>query len=241
MRIGIDGSCLSNRRGFGRFARRLVEAMARRDTPHRFTVFVDGPSAGTVEVPDGFRAGRGGRGRGAQPGGVGAGASAVARHDRHGTRRRASRAGRHVLPGDLQLLPGVERGPAGRDDARHAAAVASRAGLPPAGRSDRLAAQGGGGGAVGRPDRDGLRGLPPRDPGLAGPARPADPGHHRGARPDLRAAARPAPSRTPSSAGTGSGRANGTCSTWADSARTRTCPGWSRRSRGRPARTSGWS
>jgi glycosyltransferase involved in cell wall biosynthesis len=54
MRIGIDGSCLSNRRGFGRFARRLVEALARQSTPHRFTVFVDGPSAGTVEVPDGF-------------------------------------------------------------------------------------------------------------------------------------------------------------------------------------------
>jgi glycosyltransferase involved in cell wall biosynthesis len=54
MRIGIDGSCLSNRRGFGRFARRLVEAIANQDTPHRFTVFVDGPSAGIVEVPDGF-------------------------------------------------------------------------------------------------------------------------------------------------------------------------------------------
>jgi glycosyltransferase involved in cell wall biosynthesis len=54
MRIGIDGSCLSNRRGFGRFARRLVEAMARRDTPHRFMVFVDAPSAGTVEVPEAF-------------------------------------------------------------------------------------------------------------------------------------------------------------------------------------------
>jgi glycosyltransferase involved in cell wall biosynthesis len=54
MRIGIDGSCLSNRRGFGRFARRLVEAMARRDTPHRFLVFVDAPSADMVEVPEGF-------------------------------------------------------------------------------------------------------------------------------------------------------------------------------------------
>jgi glycosyltransferase involved in cell wall biosynthesis len=54
MRIGIDGSCLSNRRGFGRFARRLVEAIARQGSPHRFTVFVDGPSAGLVEVPEGF-------------------------------------------------------------------------------------------------------------------------------------------------------------------------------------------
>jgi glycosyltransferase involved in cell wall biosynthesis len=54
MRIGIDGSCLSNRRGFGRFARLLVEAMARQDTPDRFMVFVDGPSAGTVDVPERF-------------------------------------------------------------------------------------------------------------------------------------------------------------------------------------------
>jgi glycosyltransferase involved in cell wall biosynthesis len=53
MRIGIDGSCLSNRRGFGRFARRLVEALAHRPSPHRFTIFVDGPSAGLVEVPEG--------------------------------------------------------------------------------------------------------------------------------------------------------------------------------------------
>ncbi len=54
MRIGIDGSCLSNRRGFGRFARRLVEALAHQDTGHQFVVFVDRPSATTVEVPSGF-------------------------------------------------------------------------------------------------------------------------------------------------------------------------------------------
>lgn len=54
MRIGIDGSCLSNRRGFGRFTRRLVEALARHAGGHRFTVFVDAPSAAMVEVPDVF-------------------------------------------------------------------------------------------------------------------------------------------------------------------------------------------
>src|SRR5262249_6930452 len=54
MRIGIDGSCLSNRRGFGRFARRLVEALARQPTAHRFTVFIDRPSAGIAAVPDRF-------------------------------------------------------------------------------------------------------------------------------------------------------------------------------------------
>src|SRR5215813_247283 len=54
MRIGIDGSCLSNRRGFGRFARRLVEELARQPSAHRFTVFIDRPSVGVVAVPDRF-------------------------------------------------------------------------------------------------------------------------------------------------------------------------------------------
>jgi glycosyltransferase involved in cell wall biosynthesis len=52
MRIGIDGSCLSNRRGFGRFTRRLIGALAQQPTHHRFTVFIDRPSAAAVEIPD---------------------------------------------------------------------------------------------------------------------------------------------------------------------------------------------
>jgi glycosyltransferase involved in cell wall biosynthesis len=54
MRIGIDGGCLANRRGFGRFARRLVEALARESSHHRFTVFVDRPSSAAVSIPSGF-------------------------------------------------------------------------------------------------------------------------------------------------------------------------------------------
>ncbi len=54
MRIGIDGSCLSNRRGFGRFARRLLEALARQVTHHQFTVFIDRPSSGSVDIPERF-------------------------------------------------------------------------------------------------------------------------------------------------------------------------------------------
>jgi len=54
MRIGIDGSCLVNRRGFGRFTRRLLEAVARQPTQHRFTVFVDRPSAPAALVPESF-------------------------------------------------------------------------------------------------------------------------------------------------------------------------------------------
>jgi glycosyltransferase involved in cell wall biosynthesis len=54
MRIGIDGSCLSNRRGFGRFARLLLEALSHQQCSHHFTVFVDRPSAATVSIPAAF-------------------------------------------------------------------------------------------------------------------------------------------------------------------------------------------
>ena len=54
MRIGIDGSCLSNRRGFGRFSRQLVAALARQRTNHHFTVFIDQPSSEQVSIPDTF-------------------------------------------------------------------------------------------------------------------------------------------------------------------------------------------
>jgi glycosyltransferase involved in cell wall biosynthesis len=54
MRIGIDGSCLSNRRGFGRFAGRLLAALAEQPTAHQFTVFVDRPSAEKVAVHGAF-------------------------------------------------------------------------------------------------------------------------------------------------------------------------------------------
>jgi glycosyltransferase involved in cell wall biosynthesis len=56
MRIGIDGSCLANRRGFGRFARETVAALAKMPGPHEYVVFVDRPSEATagVHVPDRF-------------------------------------------------------------------------------------------------------------------------------------------------------------------------------------------
>ena len=56
MRVGIDGGCLSNRRGFGRFARSLLEALGRVDSPIEFVVFVDRPSRDLVRVPDRFEA-----------------------------------------------------------------------------------------------------------------------------------------------------------------------------------------
>ncbi len=54
MRIGIDGSCLSNRRGFGRFSRQLVGALALQHSAHEFVVFVDRPSSESVVVPPTF-------------------------------------------------------------------------------------------------------------------------------------------------------------------------------------------
>jgi glycosyltransferase involved in cell wall biosynthesis len=54
MKIGIDGSCLSNRRGFGRFSRQLLGALAEQPSGHKFSVFVDRPSAEKVAVPEPF-------------------------------------------------------------------------------------------------------------------------------------------------------------------------------------------
>jgi glycosyltransferase involved in cell wall biosynthesis len=54
MRIGFDGSCLRNRRGFGRFSRGLLSALAEADSEHDFVVILDRPSASEVIVPDSF-------------------------------------------------------------------------------------------------------------------------------------------------------------------------------------------
>ncbi len=54
MRIGIDGSCLTSRRGFGRFARQTIAALAEAGTSHEFVIFVDRPSADDARVPDPF-------------------------------------------------------------------------------------------------------------------------------------------------------------------------------------------
>src|SRR5262249_3628233 len=55
MRIGIDGASLTNRRGFGRFARQMVAALAGAGSGHEFTLGVDRPSRDAVGVPPGFR------------------------------------------------------------------------------------------------------------------------------------------------------------------------------------------
>lgn len=51
MRIGIDGSCLANRRGFGRYAREMLSALAAARSEHQFVVFIDRPSEPHVTIP----------------------------------------------------------------------------------------------------------------------------------------------------------------------------------------------
>jgi hypothetical protein len=51
MRIGIDGGCWSNRRGFGRFTRCIVGEMVRRRPEHRYVLVIDRPSLETADFP----------------------------------------------------------------------------------------------------------------------------------------------------------------------------------------------
>jgi glycosyltransferase involved in cell wall biosynthesis len=51
MRIGFDGSCLSNRRGFGRFTRLLLRALAELPDRPEIVTFIDRPSAPLVTIP----------------------------------------------------------------------------------------------------------------------------------------------------------------------------------------------
>ena len=41
LRVGIDGGCWANRRGYGRFLRELLEALASRDDGIEYTIFLD--------------------------------------------------------------------------------------------------------------------------------------------------------------------------------------------------------
>lgn len=54
MRVGFDGGCLSNRRGFGRFARSLLAALGGVESGHDLVVLVDEPSLATVRIPGRF-------------------------------------------------------------------------------------------------------------------------------------------------------------------------------------------
>jgi glycosyltransferase involved in cell wall biosynthesis len=55
MRIGIDATCWTNRRGFGRFTRELLWAIARLESTDEFVCFTDRQTAHQAEWPPGWR------------------------------------------------------------------------------------------------------------------------------------------------------------------------------------------
>lgn len=55
MRIGIDGGCWGNRRGYGRFLREILAALARRDTRNQYVVFLDSYAYDSFRIEGPFR------------------------------------------------------------------------------------------------------------------------------------------------------------------------------------------
>src|SRR5262249_42241975 len=51
MRIGVDACCWSNRRGFGRFTRELLQALVGTDWKMGYFFFVDGYTADSCDLP----------------------------------------------------------------------------------------------------------------------------------------------------------------------------------------------
>lgn len=54
LRIGLDGGCWLNRRGYGRYARGLLSALAWRRDGDRYLLFVDPETARAPDLPSGF-------------------------------------------------------------------------------------------------------------------------------------------------------------------------------------------
>ena len=55
MHIGIDGGCWTNRRGYGRFLRELLEALAASDTKNEYSVFLDAEGYASFHLKDRLR------------------------------------------------------------------------------------------------------------------------------------------------------------------------------------------
>lgn len=53
LRIGFDGTCLANRRGFGRFARGILKGLVETNPGHEIHVVIDEPSSQFVTLPQG--------------------------------------------------------------------------------------------------------------------------------------------------------------------------------------------
>jgi glycosyltransferase involved in cell wall biosynthesis len=52
LRVGIDGGCWANRRGYGRFLRELLEALASRDDRIEYTIFLDSEGWQSFDLHD---------------------------------------------------------------------------------------------------------------------------------------------------------------------------------------------
>lgn len=55
MRIGVDGGCWGNRRGYGRYLREILAALGRVDRANEYVVFLDPPAYDAFAVPGPFR------------------------------------------------------------------------------------------------------------------------------------------------------------------------------------------
>ncbi len=56
LRVGIDGGCWANRRGYGRFLRELLKALARRDDSIEYTIFLDSEAWKSFDLHESIRA-----------------------------------------------------------------------------------------------------------------------------------------------------------------------------------------
>ncbi len=54
IRVGIDGGCWLNRRGYGRYARGVLNALARRGDADRYVLFADPETAAAPDLPAAF-------------------------------------------------------------------------------------------------------------------------------------------------------------------------------------------
>lgn len=55
MRIGVDGGCWGNRRGYGRYLREILAALGRVDRTNEYVVFLDPPAFDAFAIPGPFR------------------------------------------------------------------------------------------------------------------------------------------------------------------------------------------
>lgn len=55
LRVGFEGSCLVNRRGFGRFARGILGGLAESNPGHEVEIIADEATAARIEIPAGVR------------------------------------------------------------------------------------------------------------------------------------------------------------------------------------------